>query len=82
MICAGSRNPPEAICLDYTWYANPRGICPFCRDDFAVLGDGTLRTHNADRGRVISDKGVVGTTTVQLRSQTRSQRTGEMSWKT
>lgn len=60
MICAGSRNPPEAICLDYTWYANPRGICPFCRDDFAVLGDGTLRTHNADRGRVVSENGVVG----------------------
>lgn len=53
-ICEGSGNPPESICLDYTWYANPRGICPFCRDDFAVLGDGTLRSHNADRGRVIT----------------------------
>ena len=43
--CPGSRNQPEASCLDYTWYANPRGICPDCRRDIAILGDGTLRNH-------------------------------------
>lgn len=45
--CPGSRKPPEAVCLDYTWYANPRGICACCRHDFAILGDGTLRSHKA-----------------------------------
>lgn len=48
--CNGSRNPPEAICLDYPPSVKPRGICPYCRDDFAVLGDGTLSNHNSDRG--------------------------------
>ena len=47
--CGGSRELPEAICLDYPQYAKPRGICPSCRDDFAVLGDGTLSNHKADR---------------------------------
>lgn len=49
MICEGSRNPPEAICLDYPPSPKPRGICPHCRDDFAVLANGTLSNHNADR---------------------------------
>ncbi|MBU8840217.1 MULTISPECIES: hypothetical protein [Mycolicibacterium] len=43
--CPGSRNQPEAVCLDNTWYPNPRGICPDCRRDIAILGDGTLRNH-------------------------------------
>lgn len=54
--CRGSRTVPAAMCLDSYLCVKPRGICSECGDEFAVLGDGTIRAHMADRGRLISKR--------------------------
>lgn len=54
--CRGSRTVPVAMCLDSSLSVKPRGICSKCGDAFAVLGDGTIRAHMADRGRLIPQR--------------------------